>query len=52
LIIHPLDVVKKRFQVAGLNRSLHYGERVATQAGGFMGVVRTIIAREGARGRG
>jgi solute carrier family 25 thiamine pyrophosphate transporter 19 len=28
LIIHPLDVVKKRFQVAGLARSLRYGERV------------------------
>ena len=50
LIVHPLDVVKKRFQVAGLNRSLRYGERVAAQAGGFMGVVRTIVAREGPRG--
>ena len=28
LVIHPLDVVKKRFQVAGLARSLRYGERV------------------------
>lgn len=25
---HPLDVVKKRFQVAGLQRSLSYGARV------------------------
>ena len=32
LIIHPLDVVKKRFQVAGLARSLRYGERVAPAA--------------------
>ena len=51
LIIHPLDVVKKRFQVAGLARSLRYGERVAPAAyASFGSAVRAIAAREGVRG--
>lgn len=51
LIIHPLDVVKKRFQVAGLARSLRYGERVAPAAyRSFGGAVASIAAREGVRG--
>ena len=28
LVSHPLDVAKKRYQVAGLQRSLSYGARV------------------------
>lgn len=51
LVIHPLDVVKKRFQVAGLARSLRYGERVAPAAyRSFGGAVASIVAREGVRG--
>jgi len=51
LIIHPLDVVKKRFQVAGLARSLRYGERVAPAAYvNFSSAFRSIAAREGVRG--
>ena len=51
LIIHPLDVVKKRFQVAGLARSLRYGERVAPAAyKNFGGAFAAIAQREGLRG--
>jgi solute carrier family 25 thiamine pyrophosphate transporter 19 len=31
LVSHPLDVAKKRYQVAGLQRSLSYGARVDQQ---------------------
>lgn len=34
LASHPLDVAKKRFQVAGLPRSLRYGARVSEQVRG------------------
>lgn len=51
LVIHPLDVVKKRFQVAGLARSLRYGERVAAaEFSTFGGAFRAIAAKEGVRG--
>jgi solute carrier family 25 thiamine pyrophosphate transporter 19 len=53
LIIHPLDVVKKRFQVAGLARSLRYGERVAMDGEAFKsiaGAMRRILAKEGVGG--
>ena len=51
VIIHPLDVVKKRFQVAGLARSLRYGERVATaEFSSFASAFATIFRKEGVRG--
>ena len=51
VIIHPLDVVKKRFQVAGLARSLRYGERVAAaEFSSFASAVGTILRKEGVRG--
>ena len=51
LVIHPLDVVKKRFQVAGLARSLRYGERVtAAEFSTLGGAFRAIAAKEGVRG--
>ena len=51
VIIHPLDVVKKRFQVAGLARSLRYGERVATaEFSSFASAFGTILRKEGALG--
>ena len=51
LVIHPLDVVKKRFQVAGLARDLRYGERVAAREfSTFAGAVRAIARREGVAG--
>ena len=51
VIIHPLDVVKKRFQVAGLARSLRYGERVATaEFSSFASAFATILRKEGVRG--
>ena len=53
LIINPLDVVKKRFQVAGLARSLRYGERVAMDGEAFKsiaGAMRRILAKEGVGG--
>ena len=51
VIIHPLDVVKKRFQVAGLARSLRYGERVATaEFSSFASAFGTILRKEGVRG--
>lgn len=49
LIIHPLDVVKKRFQVAGLARSLRYGERVAPAAN-FASAFGAILKKEGLAG--
>ena len=51
LIIHPLDVVKKRFQVAGLARSLKYGERVAPAAyANFGAAFGAILKKEGVAG--
>ena len=51
LIIHPLDVVKKRFQVAGLARSLRYGERVAPAAyANFASAFGAILKKEGVAG--
>jgi len=51
LVIHPLDVVKKRFQVAGFSRSLAYGERVDAGAyKSFFAAVRTIARGEGVGG--
>ena len=51
LIIHPLDVVKKRFQVAGLARSLRYGERVSSaEFRSFASAFGAILKREGVRG--
>ena len=48
LVVHPLDVVKKRFQVAGFSRSLAYGQRVDAEAyRTFFSAVRTIATREG-----
>eukprot|EP00241_Pyramimonas_parkeae_P018280 CAMPEP_0114325864 /NCGR_PEP_ID=MMETSP0059-20121206/29372_1 /TAXON_ID=36894 /ORGANISM="Pyramimonas parkeae, Strain CCMP726" /LENGTH=351 /DNA_ID=CAMNT_0001454707 /DNA_START=83 /DNA_END=1135 /DNA_ORIENTATION=+ len=49
--IHPLDVVKKRFQVAGLSRCRSLGEAVTTTTySGVADALRKIAAREGARG--
>ena len=51
LVVHPLDVVKKRFQVAGFSRSLAYGQRIDADAyRTFFTAVRTIAAREGVFG--
>lgn len=51
LVIHPLDVVKKRFQVAGFSRSLAYGQRVDAHAyRNFLTAVRTIAKTEGVAG--
>jgi len=51
LVIHPLDVVKKRFQVAGFSRSLAYGQRVDAGAyKSFFAAVRTIARSEGVGG--
>jgi solute carrier family 25 thiamine pyrophosphate transporter 19 len=48
---HPLDVVKKRFQVAGLQRSARYGERVSARAAAsFFLCCRNIAQREGING--
>lgn len=48
---HPLDLVKKRFQVAGLQRSARYGERVAvSSATSFFLCCRMIAAKEGLGG--
>ena len=51
LVIHPLDVVKKRFQVAGFSRNLAYGARVDTHAyRNFFTAVSAIAQKEGALG--
>jgi solute carrier family 25 thiamine pyrophosphate transporter 19 len=48
---HPLDVVKKRFQVAGLQRSAAYGERVSSQvAASFLLCLQSIAQKEGLGG--
>lgn len=51
LATHPLDVVKKRFQVAGLQRSLRYGQRVDPSATVSLGrCVAAMFAQEGVAG--
>ena len=48
---HPLDVVKKRFQVAGLQRSARYGERVSeSMAASFLLCLEGIAKKEGLSG--
>jgi solute carrier family 25 (mitochondrial thiamine pyrophosphate transporter), member 19 len=48
---HPLDVAKKRFQVAGLQRSVAYGERVAADSVVSLSkCLHVIYAREGIAG--
>lgn len=48
---HPLDVAKKRFQVAGLARSTRYGERVATENVVTLArCLQVIYAKEGLAG--
>ncbi|BDA46267.1 mitochondrial thiamine diphosphate carrier 1 [Coccomyxa sp. Obi] len=48
---HPLDVCKKRFQVAGLQRSLQYGARVqAESVKSLPACLKHIWQREGLRG--
>lgn len=45
---HPLDVVKKRFQVEGLTRHPRYGERIESKAyGNMFFAIRRIVEREG-----
>jgi len=50
---HPLDVVKKRYQVAGLQRSAKYGKGFAVQEVAVLGIF-NLLARtfreEGVRG--
>jgi hypothetical protein len=52
LATHPLDVAKKRYQVAGLERSLSYGRRVdpSLPARSLAACLGDIWRREGARG--
>lgn len=51
LATHPLDVVKKRFQVAGLQRSLRYGQRVDPSVTMSLGrCVAAMYAQEGVAG--
>lgn len=48
---HPLDVVKKRYQIAGLQRSVKYGQRVSlTVASSLLTCVREIAVKEGLSG--
>lgn len=48
---HPLDVVKKRFQVAGLERNLVYGARINERAyRSLADCMVQILRREGVRG--
>ena len=48
---HPLDVAKKRFQVAGLQRSARYGRRVPAEAATSLSrCLAEIHAREGFAG--
>ena len=44
------DVVRRRFQVAGLARSLRYGERVTAAEFSTFGGRSAIAAKEGVRG--
>lgn len=48
---HPLDVAKKRFQVAGLQRSARYGQRVAAStATSLAACIKEIAVNEGIAG--
>ncbi|KAK9845387.1 hypothetical protein WJX81_005301 [Elliptochloris bilobata] len=47
---HPLDVAKKRFQVAGLQRSLGYGARIPADMRSLPACLARIWATEGLRG--
>ncbi|CAI5529243.1 unnamed protein product [Closterium sp. Naga37s-1] len=48
---HPLDVVKKRFQVEGLRRHPRYGARIQPRAyRGMIDALRKIVAAEGVEG--
>lgn len=48
---HPLDVAKKRFQVAGLARSMSYGRRVPKDVtSSLIGCLREIARHEGIGG--
>ena len=52
LATHPLDVAKKRYQVAGLARSSAYGARVpaAAAAKPLLATLSAVAAREGVAG--
>ena len=50
-LTHPLDVVKKRYQITGLERSLHYGRRIEpTMTSSLRSCVSHIWRHEGAAG--
>ncbi|MQM00567.1 hypothetical protein Taro_033310 [Colocasia esculenta] len=50
-VCHPLDVVKKRFQIEGLQRHPRYGERVENRAyRNMLDALRQILRREGLNG--
>ncbi|KAG0558280.1 hypothetical protein KC19_10G015600 [Ceratodon purpureus] len=51
LCCHPLDVIKKRYQVEGLMRDLRYGARIEDRAyKGMLDAIRRIVAEEGLKG--
>jgi len=52
LATHPLDVVKKRYQVAGLERAARYGARVpaAVRGAPLRAVLTSLATAEGLRG--
>lgn len=51
LVCHPLDVVKKRFQIEGLQRHPRYGARVEHRAyKNILDALRRIFQREGLAG--
>jgi solute carrier family 25 thiamine pyrophosphate transporter 19 len=51
LCCHPLDVVKKRFQVQGLNRHPRYGAGIQEREyKNIWDAIQTILAKEGWRG--
>ena len=48
---HPLDVAKKRFQVAGLQRSIRYGQRIqSSSVSSLAHCLREIMLKEGING--
>ncbi|XP_023000201.1 mitochondrial thiamine diphosphate carrier 2-like isoform X2 [Cucurbita pepo subsp. pepo] len=50
LVCHPLDVVKKRFQIEGLQRHPRYGARVEQAYRNMFDGLRRILKTEGAAG--